>query len=125
MSQSTKAVNMSSKTKKETKVEKKEEVAKTTTHNKATVAAGLHFNVNSTKKWMIKQIKVADTKVPIFSKSHVALTAGIEGMINAILKAVVTRLPKEPSGLYNISRAAVMYAMQLDVDLALFFQRHL
>lgn len=115
---------MSTKTnKKETK---KEEVAvKATVHNKATEAAGLHFNVNSTKKWMIKQIKVSDTKVPIFSKSHVALTAGIEGMINAILKAVVTRLPKEPSGLYNISRAAVMYAMQLDSDLALFFQRHL
>lgn len=86
--------------------------------NKATEKAGLHFNVNETKKWMKNQFTLSDEpeKKVLFQGAHIALTAACEALCNNLMSLVVKELPKEVSGLYTLTSSHMIYAIQNNSD---------
>ncbi len=114
---------------KEIKNTKKEEIKEVKdekqAHNKATTAAGLNFNVNATRKWLKEQFTVIDTECPKLSGSHIALTAATEAFIQILIQNVINKLPKETSGLYNLSYASIIYGIQMEDELDYVFSKYL
>lgn len=84
---------------------------------KLTEKANLNLNVNSFKSWLRKYYEQTGTPAPKFRGIHVALTVVSEVLCKQILEATISQLQKEPSGLYNITRPAIRYAVLLDTDL--------
>jgi len=137
----------------EAKQDKEKEVGdKRTTLTKLTQKAGLNFNVNSFKSWLKRyydqnemyapkakqtapkegEVKVQkeDTDViedhiPMFKGAHVALAAAVEVLCQTILKETISQLTKGASGLYDVTRPAIKYAVMLDDDLSFLFSRSL
>ena len=94
-------------------VEKKEKSGKT----KLTEKAQLTLNVNAVRTWLKKYYEQNGIDVPIFRGIHVALTAVCEVLCTEIINATVKQLQKSQSGLYEITRPAIRYAVLLDGDL--------
>ena len=63
--------------------------------------------------------------IPIFKGVHVALAAATEVLCHYLLKETISQLNKDASGLYNVSRPAVKYAVVFNDDLRHCFSRAL
>ena len=115
----------SSSDKKTSGSDKKEKKNENDGPNKATSEAGLMFNVNSFRNWMKEQFNVKEQEMPKFNGAHVALTACIEEMLKLLLKTAVGHLPKDKANLYELSKGAIGYMIQIDEDLKRVFRYHL
>jgi len=102
--------------------------------NKSTTKANLTLNVNTFRSWlrnyylqngMVRKVEQNDQDksekseptAPIFRGFHVALTSVCEVLCIEILTATLKQLQKSQSGLYEITRPAIRYAILLDGDL--------
>jgi len=109
---------------------------------KLTQKANLYFNVNVFRSWLIKYYKqnefyIPSPKVkkgeeapkkssniiPKLNGVHIALAAVSQVLCDHILKKSISQLDPEPSGLYNICRAPIALAVQLNSDLKHLFIR--
>lgn len=98
--------------------------------NKLTALAGLTFNVNSMKTKAIKPFLQRSIKknerIPVLKKGHVVLTSLVEEMCKIIiLEAKTKHAAKDKTGLCNIQRPTLKYAVQLNQDLDNFFHMFL
>lgn len=133
----------------EGKSDNKETGEKKTTLTKLTQKAGLSFNVNSFRSWLKKYYEqnemyapkhkqsqkegdekahkedVPEDHIPKFKGAHVALAASVEVLCHTILKETISQLNKGNSGLYDVSRPAIKYAVMFNDDLRFLFTRSL
>jgi hypothetical protein len=103
----------------ETKQVKQEVKAPKEKPNKATADANLEFNVNFCKSWIRELFRSKDLEeLPKFSGAQFALTAANQVLCRAIVQATLDQLQKDVSGLYDLKRPVIGYAIQLNEDLA-------
>lgn len=97
--------------------EVEEEEVKTEKTNALTKKAGLTFNVNTFKRWMINYFESNELDKPKFSGSHVAITALTESLVSVIISSAKKQISKGTSGLYDIQRGFILSAIQLNPEL--------
>lgn len=95
------------------------------TINKETSKANLNLNINSFRKWMIRQYETADLEKPNFSGGQVALTAANEAMCNYVIKETLSHVTKDKTGLHCLSTSGIAYAIQNNKDLRFLFNNYL
>jgi hypothetical protein len=105
------------KAKKVEEIEEVEEEVKTEKTNALTKKAGLSFNVNTFKRWMISYFENNELEKPKFSGSHVAVSALTESLVTVIISAAKKQITKGTSGLYDIHRGFIISAIQLNPEL--------
>ncbi|AYV78417.1 MAG: hypothetical protein Edafosvirus12_16 [Edafosvirus sp.] len=106
--------------------------------NQATADANLDFDVMAFRKWMKTHFSSNECSVvssskdkegntekkkvlPKFNGSHIALAAVNESLCHYVLTLVKSRIQKDKSGLYNITRPAIRDAILLSDDLVGFY----
>jgi hypothetical protein len=94
------------------------------TPNKVTAKANLLLNVNSFKKWMKMQISAKGYEMPMFSGSHIGLTAINEALCRFILTHVLTETIKSKSGLYEVTDSELMQTVKMSNELNDFYYKH-
>jgi hypothetical protein len=97
---------------------------------KLTEKANLLFNVNLYKKWLVNFYKQNNmttdsdnNSIPKLNGIHVAFAAVSQVLCDVVLNESITHLSSENSGLFNISRPAIRYAVLLNSDLRHLFVR--
>ena len=89
--------------------------AKTT---KITEKAHLTFNVNAFKTWLRKYYEQNGIEeIPKFRGVHIALSSVCQVLCKELITSTIKQLQKSDSGLYEISRPAIRYAILLDSEL--------
>lgn len=103
------------------KVGKTTEKQEKTAANKLTEKSGLSFNVNTVKANMKSYFENQSVQLPMFSGSHVAMTAVIQKMAEFVLKACMSHLSKDKTGIKQVARPTVKTVVCLNTDMNEYF----
>ena len=91
----------------------KEDNHKGPSRNKATVAAGLFFNINTFKSDMTSWCKSQGNTVPKFAGGHVATAAALEQLCRMILTNAHKQINTDKSGVCTLTRQTLKYSIRL------------
>lgn len=81
--------------------------------NKATQTAGLTFNVNTVKNKLKESYESQGVTTPMFSGGHTSMAATLQKTCELILRECVKRVGKDKSGVRQVNRESLQYAVLL------------
>jgi hypothetical protein len=89
--------------------------------NKNTKSAGLKFNVNSAKKWLLKLLAEQDIVEVKINGAHYAITAFCEELLNNLIGLTLKDLEKDKVELYTITYEILKQAVKDNEELNSFY----
>ena len=89
--------------------------------NQLTKESGLSLNVNIFRRHMKEYFINQDVKPPVFSRSHVAMSAAIESLASYLAKNFSDYAEKNNTGLRSLPRKSLRYCILLDENLREFY----
>lgn len=85
--------------------------------NKLTTQANLSFNVNCFRKYLMNVFELFNCQKPKCNKAHVYLACFNELLCRKIIENVQEHLSKDSNGLFKITRQALKYSIELNINL--------
>jgi hypothetical protein len=89
--------------------------------NATTTKAGLAFNVNTVKSSMKSFFETQASEQPMFSGSHIAMTAMIQKLADVLLRESMKYVTKDKTGMKTVTRPCIKQAICINTDLNEYF----